>query len=155
MKRDKPTFLGNEKPNYKVGDEVELEIVEETTLGFIAIINNDVEGLLYHNEIFELLNPGDVKRGYVKRIRQDGKIDLSLQQQGYSYIDQVKYVILEKVKTNNGILPLGDKSLPKDIYQQLKMSKKAFKKGIGALYKEHILTIKDHEIKLISGSVKN
>lgn len=133
---------------FNVGDEVELRITDETDLGFKATINDVDEGLLYHNEIFEPLKTGDLKRGYIKQIREDGKIDLSLQQQGYGHVEEIKHVILQKVKANNGFLKLGDKSSPEEIYAQLKISKKAFKKAIGALYKERFLVVKDNEIRL-------
>lgn len=131
----------------KAGDEVELRIVKETDLGFTAIINDEQEGLLYYNEIFQPLEIGEIKRGYIKQIREDGKIDLSLQQLGYGHIEESKYRILEKLKTNKGMLPLGDKTSPEEIYQLLKMSKKAFKKAVGALYKERKITVSDFEIK--------
>ncbi len=138
----------NFNSTYKQGDEVELRIINKTDLGYNALINDADEGLLYHNEIFEPLHPGDIKRGYIKNIREDGKIDLALRQQGYDHIDEIKYRILEKIKVNKGFLNLGDKSDPTEIYTQLQMSKKVFKKAIGALYKERLIEVRDYDIRL-------
>ena len=131
------------------GDEVELLICDKSDLGFNAIINNKYIGLLYENELFEELHTGDLKRGFIKKIRPEDKIDLSLQAQGFSHILDTKENLLEYLKDNGGFLTLGDKSLPEDIYRRLKISKKAFKKAIGGLYKERLITISDYEIKLI------
>lgn len=133
------------------GAEVQLTIIQKTDLGYKATINNLYEGLLYHNEIFEPLSVGDTRKGFIKQIREDGKIDLTLQQQGYSYIVDLKQLLLQELKNNKGILPLGDKSSPEEIYQHLKISKKAFKKTIGGLFKEHLITLDDFEIRLVSG----
>ncbi|HKR03273.1 MAG TPA: S1-like domain-containing RNA-binding protein, partial [Bacteroidia bacterium] len=92
--------------------EVQLLIAQQTALGYKAIINNQYEGLLYENEIFEPLNIGDVRRGFIKQVREDGKIDLSLQQQGYGHIEDLKQLLLQELKDHKGILPLGDKSSP-------------------------------------------
>ncbi|HWV70065.1 MAG TPA: S1-like domain-containing RNA-binding protein [Pseudosphingobacterium sp.] len=140
---DKEEILLNE------GEEVELLIYEETDLGYNAIINNQYKGLLYFNEIFEDLRAGNKRKGWVKKIYPDGKIDLSLHQQGYGHILSTKDVILNILKKNKGHLPLGDKSTPEEIYQAFKISKKAFKKTIGALYKERLISVSDTEITLI------
>lgn len=131
------------------GEEVELLIAEKTDLGYKAIINNRYEGLLYKNEVFEEINIGDKKRGYIKQIRDDGKIDLRLQPEGYGHIEDSKLIILKQLEINKGVLSLGDKSSPEDIYQQLKISKKVFKKTIGGLFKEQRITISDYEIRAI------
>lgn len=134
------------------GEEVQLLIAERTDLGFRAIINNSMEGILFHNEIFEDLQLGDLRRGYVKQIRTDLKVDLRLQQAGYKHVEEAKYIVLQKLELNSGTLALGDKSSAEDIYAQLKMSKKAFKKSIGGLFKERKISISDHEIKLLKSS---
>ena len=129
--------------------EVQLIIAQQTDLGYKAIINNRYEGLLYKNELFETLDIGDTKKGYIKQIRADGKIDLSLQQQGYEHIDASKQTLLQYLKSHKGVVALGDKSTPEEIYKLLKISKKAFKKTVGGLYKEQLITIGDFEIRLI------
>jgi len=142
-------FIDDEEHNLSNGDAAQLMIAQQTELGYKTIINNRFEGLLYLNEVFEPLLVGDVKQGYIKQIREDGKIDLSLQQQGYAHIESSKHPLLQKLKENKGVLPLGDKSSPEEIYQQLNMSKKVFKKTIGGLFKEQKITIDDFEIRLI------
>lgn len=136
------------------GDEVGLLIAEKTDLGLKAIIDNQFEGLIYENEVFGELNTGDKKRGYVKLIRDDGKIDLRLQPEGYGHIEESRDVVLQQLQTNNGVLPLGDKSQPEEIYSRLKISKKAFKKAVGGLFKERLITISDFEIKLVNQKTK-
>lgn len=136
--------------NFNKGDVVELRITGVSELGFTVTINNSEDGLLYHNEVFEPIAPGDVKTGYIKLIRDDGKIDVSLQQQGYGNIENTKYVVLSHLDENAGVLKLGDKSNPEDIYRELHMSKKTFKKAIGALYKQKLIAIADYEIKRIN-----
>lgn len=131
------------------GEEVQLLIAEETDAGFKAIINNRYEGLLYRNEIFEPLKEGDVKKGYVKFIRDDGKVDLTLQRQGFKKVLDTREMILEKLRAHHGILELGDKSSPEDISRTFHISKKVFKKTIGTLFKERLITVRDYEIRLV------
>jgi len=131
------------------GDEVQLLIAEETDAGFKAIIDNRYEGLIYRNEIFQPLKEGDVKKGFIKFVREDGKIDLTLQKQGFKNVLDTKDMILEKLKENHGILELGDKSSPEDITRALNISKKVFKKTIGTLYKDRLISVRDYEIRLV------
>jgi predicted RNA-binding protein (virulence factor B family) len=141
-------FIDNDTSALKEGEKVNLLIAQETDFGYKAIINNQYQGLLYRNEVFEPLQPGDVKTGYIKQVRDDGKVDLSLQLQGYGYISDTKQIILEKLKAGKGFLSLGDKSSPDEIYAQLNMSKKVFKKTIGGLFKDRLITISDYEIRI-------
>ncbi len=141
-------FIDDEKNNFRNGEAVELIIAQQTELGYKAIVNNRFEGLLYLNEVFEPLKVGDTKQGFIKQMREDGKIDLSLQQQGYIHIENTKHPLLQLLRDNKGVLSLGDKSSPEEIYKQLKMSKKVFKKTIGGLFKEQKITIGDFEIRL-------
>jgi predicted RNA-binding protein (virulence factor B family) len=129
------------------GDEVQLLIAEETDLGWRAIIDNHCEGLLYKNEVFTEIHPGDVMRGYIKQIRPDDKIDLRLQAEGMANIENASVFLEHYLEQHNGILNLGDKSSPDEIYALLKMSKKSFKKAAGALYRQRKITIDDHEIR--------
>ncbi|PYF76929.1 CvfB family protein [Pedobacter nutrimenti] len=141
-------FAEEEDLDLEEGDEVSLLIVDRSDLGFNAIVDNKYIGLLYTNELFDELNPGEIRKGWIKKIRVDGKIDLSLQPMGYSHILENKDMVLEELKESKGIIYLGDKSSPEDIYNRFKLSKNAFKKVIGGLYKERLITISDHEIKL-------
>lgn len=136
--------------NLKEDDEVGLLIAERTDMGYRAIINNSAEGLIYKNEIFGDLKIGERRRGYIKTIREDGKIDLRLQPKGYEHVEDSKYVILNYLKNNDGRLKLGDKSPAEEIYSLLKMSKKVFKKTIGGLYKDRLINIGDFEISILT-----
>lgn len=146
-------FIEEEDFNIDEGDEVSLLISEKTDLGFNAIINNRYIGLLYHNELFANLKVGERRKGWIKKIRIEGKIDLSLQPLGYSHILDTKDVLLKELREQGGRITLGDKSTPEEIYERFQISKSAFKKAIGGLYKERIITIEDHEIKIVVDSL--
>ncbi len=142
-------FIEEEDFDFDEGDEVSLLISEQTDLGFNAIINNRYIGLLYHNELFANLKPGERRKGWIKKVRIEGKIDLSLQPLGYGHILDTKDVILKELRENGGKISLGDKSSPEEIYGHFQISKSAFKKAIGGLYKERVISISDHEIKIV------
>jgi len=136
----------------KEGEEVDLLICNSTDIGINVIINNIHEGLLYDNELFQAVTPGERITGYIKNIRPDNKIDVSLQKQGYSNVEPNTKKILDSLKDNNGFLNLTDKSDPIVILAKLEMSKKTFKKAIGSLYKQKLIRIEDDGIYLISES---
>lgn len=142
-------FVNKEDIAFAQGDEVDLLVAYPTELGFNAIINKSHLGIIYFNEIFKPLTIGDQLKGYIKNIREDGKIDLSLEKQGYQKVDPVSVAILEKLKLNGGTLPLSDKSDPELIKKELGISKKTFKQAIGALYKSKQITIAADSIKLV------
>ena len=142
-------FIDQDEHDLEQGDEVSLLITEESNLGYSAVINQRYMGLLYHNEVFEDLKAGDQRRGFIKKIREGNKIDLSLQVIGFRHILDLKDSLMIDLEEHNGSILLGDKSSPEEIYNQLKISKKAFKKAIGSLYKERLIEISDHEIKLV------
>lgn len=132
------------------GDEVSLLICDTSELGYSAIINNKYLGLLYRNEVYEELEIGESRVGYIKKIRpEDNKVDLSMRPLGFDFILDSRDSVLDILKESGGVISLGDKSSPEDIRQQLKMSKKAFKQVIGGLYKQRLITISDHEIRLV------
>lgn len=141
-------FVEEEDIDLEEGDEVSLLIVDRSDMGYNAIIDNKYIGLLYTNELFDVLNPGDQRKGWIKKIRVGGKIDLSLQPMGYGHILDTKDSVLAELKESGGVIALGDKSAPDDIYERFKISKNAFKKVIGGLYKDRLITISDHEIRL-------
>ena len=126
-----------------IGQEVALLIAEQTDLGFKAIINDQFWGLLYSNELHRKVRKGQVVEGYIQRIRDDGKIDLTLNQPGFSAskIDAVARAIENNLYANSGFLALNDKSPPPDIYAALGVSKKVFKQAVGALYKARKINI--------------
>lgn len=143
-------FVEEAEIDLEEGDEVSLLIVDRSDMGYNAIIDNKYIGLLYTNELFDELNPGELRKGWVKKIRVGGKIDLSLQPMGYGHILYNKDSVLDELKYSGGTIALGDKSSPEEIYQRFKISKNAFKKVIGGLYKDRLITISDHEIRLVS-----
>lgn len=142
-------YIKDDIQNLQEKDEVSLLISDQTDLGFKAIINNKYLGLIYHNEIFENLQIGDIKKGFIKKIRPENKIDLSLQIVGYQHIEQSKNIILEKLYANDGVLNFGDKSTPDEINSFFGISKKAFKKMIGSLYREKLIEMDENQIRII------
>lgn len=142
-------FLERDELTVEVGQEVELLIGDTSEIGVNVIINNLHKGLLFHNEIFKEVKPGDRVKGYIKNIREDDKIDVSLQKQGYGNIDPSAKQILEALDKHEGFLPLNDKSHPDDIADRLGMSKKTFKKAIGTLYKQRKIMITEEGINVV------
>ncbi len=139
-----------EPETFEAGQKVSLIIAEKTDLGVKAIINNAYWGMLYHNELYQPVRKGQKLDGYIKQIRDDGKIDLVLQEPGYGKVVSLTDKILLKLKQNNGVLLLSDKSPPEAIYAAFGVSKKVFKQAIGSLYKQQLISIDDKEgIKLV------
>jgi len=141
-------FVDHQNFDFEEGDAVDLLIIDKSDLGYNAIINNEFIGLLYHNEVFSNIEPGQRTTGWIKTIRIDGKIDLTLQPSGFGHILETKDYILEELKVV-GEINLGDKSSPDEIYNRFQVSKSAFKKAIGGLYKERLITLSDYQIKLV------
>jgi predicted RNA-binding protein (virulence factor B family) len=142
-------FVDNSVVTVNEFDEVDLIVTNKTELGYNMIINDIHLGLLYHDEVFENYRTGDQLKGYIKKIRKDNKIDITLSKFGYKSIEPNAQIVLDRLSQHDGFLPLHDKSNPNEIHDTLKMSKKAFKKAIGSLYKEKkILILKDKGIKL-------
>lgn len=144
-------FLETDFISVEVGEEVEIIVSERSELGYTVIINHAHKGLIFANETFRELNVGETQKAYVKNIREDGKIDVSLQKQGYVSVEPNARRILEMLKEKDGFLALTDKSQPQDIYSQLQISKKIFKKAIGALYKNKQIRIEEEGIYLLKG----
>jgi len=143
-------FLNNETLTVENGEEVELIVSHITEIGINVIINEKHKGLLYKDEVYDdSIRTGDRMRGFIKNIRPDNKIDVSLQKQGYENIEPNAEKILDELRASRGFLRLNDNSHPEDIKTVLKMSKKTFKKAIGALYKEKLIEIKEDGIYLI------
>ena len=142
-------FLNNDELSVNEGDEVDLIIANESSLGINTIVNGQHKGLLYHNEVFTDIKPGDRLKGFIKKIREDNKIDVSLQKQGYGNIEPNSEFILEKLKENDGFIELNDKSDPQLIKSRLSMSKKTFKKAIGTLYKQKLIKFEDGGVRLV------
>lgn len=134
-----------------IGEEVKIIPYTESELGLSVIVNEKYQGMLYKNEIFQDVIIGEEIVAYVKKIRSDNKVDLSLNRFGYRAVDDNVVKLLDALNANGGMLDLNDKSAPEDIKSQLGMSKKVFKKSVGALYRQKQLEISDSGIKLLKG----
>lgn len=135
--------------NYQVGQEVDLLVVERTDLGFKAIIDGKHWGLIHKNELFKFIRSGMREKGYIKELRADGKISLSLQPIGHEAASGLAEQIIERLRAQGGVLALGDKSPPELISEHFRVSKGNFKKAIGGLYKQGLIHIHDDRIELL------
>ena len=143
-------FLQNDQISVKEGDEVALVVMQKTDLGYSVIVNHTHKGLIFDNEIFQEIRVGARLKGYVKKIRDDQKIDISIQPIGFRNVnDSNSELIYKTLVENDGFLAVTDKSSPDEIYTQFGISKKAFKKSLGALYKQKKVDIQPDGIKLI------
>lgn len=143
-----PTHQAPQPLPYHHGDAADCLVWQKTDLGFKCIVDNRYQGQLYDNQIFQPLHTGDRFTAYIDHIRQDGKIDLTLQPTGRRHTLDFAEVLLRYLYENNGRCDLGDKSPAELIYDRFKVSKKAYKKAIGDLYKRHLITIGDDGIRL-------
>ena len=134
----------------KKGEKVSLIVMNESELGWTVVINQKYIGLVYASEVYTPLYPLSEITGYIKTLREDGKIDVSLQPQGFENIEIYKEQILQKLAKNYGLLHLSDKSSPEEIKSALQMSKKNFKKAIGSLYKEQKIQIFEDKITIVN-----
>lgn len=142
-------FLDRYNPPYSEGDEVSIQIHSKTDLGTKVIVDNLYWGIIYNNETFANLTIGETRIAYIKKIREDLKIDISLSKSGYqNKISDIETNILNALEAHNGFLPLHDKSSSDDIKEQLSMSKKSFKMAIGGLYKAGKISIEENGIRL-------
>ncbi|MDP3816790.1 S1 RNA-binding domain-containing protein [Pseudomonas sp.] len=142
-------YLDNLPVNYKAGQEVDLLVVESTDMGFKAIINGQHWGLIHKNEMFKFLRSGMQEKGFIKEVRADGKISLSLQPVGQEAVTGLAEQILAKLREHDGVLMLNDKSSPEAITALFRVSKGNFKKAIGGLYKQGRILIHDDRIELV------
>lgn len=142
-------YLDQTPAHYEVGQEVDLLIVERTDLGFKAIIDGKHWGLIHKNELFKFVRSGMREKGYIKELRADGKISLSLQPIGREAATGLAEQILQRLREQGGVLALSDKSPPEAITEQFHVSKGNFKKAIGGLYKEGRIRIYDDRIELL------
>jgi len=142
-------FIDQVPPDYEVGQMVELLIAREAELGYTAIINDAHWGFLYHNEIFKDVRIGKKVRGYIQKIRDDGKIDLSLTSAGYEKVAGIAETILNQLARNNGFLPITAKTSPEELSDRFGVSKRNYKKALGSLYKKRLLSIDPDGIRLL------
>jgi predicted RNA-binding protein (virulence factor B family) len=134
---------------FEEGQSVELLICDRTEIGYTAIINDSREGMLYKNEVFQTLKKGQHIKGFIKKVRDDGKIDLCLQKPGPEKVDEVSGRIIDKLKARGGFISVTDYSSPEIIYRLFGVSKKTYKKAIGALYKKRRILIESNGIRLV------
>lgn len=142
------SFFEKKNIDLKVNEEVDLLVYDRSDLGYAAIINDKYSGIIYFNEVYKKIEIGGYLTGYIKNIRPDNKIDLTLNKTGKDSVDEAKDQILEKLKSHEGFLPLNDDSDSVEIKNQLQMSKKTFKKAIGGLYKEKLIDLDQNGIRL-------
>ncbi|MGV3589324.1 MAG: S1 RNA-binding domain-containing protein [Adhaeribacter sp.] len=141
-------YLDKDPVTLREGEEVDLLVAGFSDLGIKVIINSRYQGILYKNEVFRQLHLGDKTTGYIRKIREDQKIDVSLQRSGYAEVPDAAEQILQKLKAAGGQLPLSDNSTPEAIYEILGMSKKTFKKALGSLYRNGRVSLKPDSIIL-------
>lgn len=139
--------IDKEPGEYTVGQSVDLMIAAKTELGFKAIINNRHWGVLYENEVFQRLDIGQKIKGFINKVRPDGKIDLSLTKSGYEAPDDVAEKILAALNAKGGFLAITDKTAPETIYQLFDVSKKKYKMALGGLYKKRLIAIDEDGIR--------
>ncbi len=142
-------YLNDTFPKYKKGEEVDLLIWQKTDLGFKVIINNRHGGLVYRDQVFKDIHTGDRMKGYIDNVRADGKIDVTLQPTGKRQTKEFSETLFRYLKDHDGVCDLGDKSAAEDIYSRFAVSKKTFKKAVGDLYKQRLITIGEDGIRLV------
>lgn len=141
-------YIDKTKPPYEVGDAVEILIAAQTELGFKAIIDNRYAGMLYANELFDTMQLGQICTAYIKRIRDDFKIDLSLSKIGFTRVEDFADELYERIVERGGFVAINDKSDAESIYEMFGVSKKTFKKAVGTLYRKRMISITENGVQL-------
>jgi len=145
-------YFDLEPTEYDDGQEVDLLIYNQTDMGYKAIVNNINDGMLYENEVFQPLHKGQKIKGFIKKVRDDGKLDLCLQKPGYEKVEELSEKILAYLRKNEGFLNVTDKTPPDVISQMFNVSKKTFKKAVGALYRKKVIKLEPDGISLIDNN---
>ncbi|GAA5480832.1 CvfB family protein [Haloferula sargassicola] len=140
------------RPPFVAGDEVEALVYARTELGYKAVVNGRYGGLIYQNEVFQPVRPGDRLTAFVSLVRPDGKLDLALQAKGRAKIDDFEADLLRYLQRLGGFSPLSDRSPAGEIHDELGVSKKTFKQAVGALYRKRKITVSDEGIRLVGQS---
>jgi len=140
--------INHQGAQYAVGDEVDLIICDPFEIGYNVIIDKRYVGVIFKNEVFQEIEPGQKMKGFIKNLRPDGKIDAELQKSGEHGDTALSDRILAQIKSEGGFLPLTDKSPPENIYKLFKVSKRAYKKAVGGLYKRRMITIEEDGLRL-------
>jgi len=142
--------ISNDILTVKEGEKVKLQVYRESDIGYVVIVNQVHQGLVYKNEVFTHLHIGQmIEEGFVKKIREDNKLDIGIGKQGVEKLDDDQVKLIQLLKLHKGFLPYHDKSSPEDIYAFFGISKKAFKMNVGILYKAKKITIEDNSIRLM------
>ena len=142
----------NKQTDFHKGQKVALLISDRTEMGFIAVFNGTHKGILYKSEVFQSLKIGQEIDGFIKKVRDDKKIDLCLQKPGYTAIDTLTRKIMDKLQQRGGFIAVNDKSRPKVIADLFGVSKKTFKKTIGNLYKKRLIALEKNGIRVKTGT---
>lgn len=143
-------FMNNMPADFEVGEKVRVQVFEEIEIGYRVIVQDAFMGMLYKSEVFQKMEVGDKTEAFVKRVREDDKLDLSLSPTGRSKLSGIALVLFEYIQAQGGSIPLTDKSPADDIYAALQMSKKNFKKAVGILYKSKKISLEKDGIKVVA-----
>ena len=142
-------YLDNTPATFEAGEKVDLMICAKTDLGYKSIINETHWGMIFFNDVFQPLEKGQLLDGYIKEVRSDGKINLTLQKMDANRFSNLADQIVNHLKEQGGFMPITDKSPPEEIYRLFEVSKKAYKRAIGGLYKKRLITFENNGTKLI------
>jgi uncharacterized protein len=141
-------FLKQASDEFREGDEVGIMICNRTEIGYNVIINDSYRGIIHNSDVLGSLKEGEKTKGYIKPLREDKKLDVSLQKSGYGKVLELTDVIIKKIKESGGSISVTDKSPSEEIFAMFKVSKKTFKQAIGALYKQKVILIGPDRITL-------
>lgn len=142
------SFINNDSITVASRQEVDLLVASESPIGYRVIINNRHWGMLYRNQLFRPIAVGDRTKGYVRKLTEDNRIDVSLQQEGFAQVKDSAEVLLQLVRDNGGFLPLNDDSAPEEVNRLTQTSKKVFKRSLGMLLKRGAVTVDEQGIKI-------
>ena len=142
-------YLSSDRPAYQHNDAVDLLVWQKTDLGYKVIIDNNYQGLVYSNQIFRPIHIGAHERGYIDRIRPDGKLDVMLQPSGRQQTTEFSDVLTDYLIAHGGSCPYGDGTSPETIREVFGVSKKAFKRALGDLYKRRVISMDEDGIHLV------
>ena len=142
-------FVVDSSPYFKVQQKVELLICEQTDLGYKAVVNQSVIGLLFNSDVIRPVRVGETLQGYIKEVRSDKKLDLRLQLVSREALDDLSKQVMAFIQSEGGKTTLTDKSAPADIAKQFGVSKSSYKKALGKLYQKRLIVIEKHQVTLV------
>lgn len=141
-------YLRDDRPAYRPGDRVQLLVQQKTDLGFKVIVDGAWRGMVYEDQVFRELHTGDRTEGYVANVRPDNRLDITLQPTGHQHDLDFSQTLLDYLREHGGVCHLGDKSDADDIRQMFQVSKKVFKRAVGDLYRQRLVSVADLCVKL-------